>query len=138
MTAPKKKGDVASKRQLVIHKLERLAEGTTHAPEAAAAREKLERLKVHTEHVQVAPAMAGRSQGEITIGHWYAEGEDVIVICDFEGRPLQHRNIATRVVLLPDQTARQVARRVIGEMHRAGGSSAGFYRRIRYPNRSPV
>jgi hypothetical protein len=42
------------KRQLTLRKLEALAQSTTHSPEAEAAREKLEQLKIHTEHVQVA------------------------------------------------------------------------------------
>src|SRR5262249_41722291 len=103
---------------------------------AAAAREQLEHLKIYTEHVQVAPAITGRSEGAVTIGHWYAEGDDVVVICDSRGEPLRHRDIPTRVVLLPDQTARQVARRLIGDMHRAGeGPSGDFYRPIRYPRK---
>src|SRR5262245_43680774 len=121
-----------STRQLVIHKLEALAESTTHAPEAETARAKAEALKVHTEHVQVAPVVEGRSEGAITIGHWFMEG-DAVVICDSDGEPKRHRDIPTRVVPLPDQTARQVARRLIKEMH-GGDPSGGFYRKLRYPS----
>jgi hypothetical protein len=49
-----------SKRQLVLHELEALAQSTTHAPEAEAFRAKAEELKIHTEHVQVAPVIEGR------------------------------------------------------------------------------
>jgi hypothetical protein len=45
----------SSKRQLVLHKLEALAQSTTHEPEAEAAKAKAEELRIHTEHVQVAP-----------------------------------------------------------------------------------
>jgi len=121
----------SSKRQLVIHKLERLAESTTHTPEAETARAKAEELKIHTEHVQVAPVIEGRSEGAITIGHWFLEG-DAVVICDGNGEPKRHRDIPTRVVPLPDQNARQVARRLIKEMH-GEDPGAGFYRRLSYP-----
>ena len=121
-----------SKRQLVLHKLEALAESTTHTPEAEAAKAKAEELKIHTEYVQVAPVIEGRSQGAITIGHWFLEG-DAVVICDSNGEPKRHRDIPTRVVPLPDQTARQVARRLIKEMH-GEDPSGGFYRKLRYPS----
>jgi hypothetical protein len=122
-----------SKRQLVLHKLEALAQSTTHAPEAEAFRAKAEELKIHTEHVQVAPVIEGRDdQGTITIGHWFLEGGDTIVICDSSGVPRHHRAVQNRVKLLPDQNARQVARRLIKEMH-GEDPEAGFYRKLRYP-----
>src|SRR5262249_50110567 len=121
-----------SKRQRVIHKLERLAEGTTHAPEAEAARAKAEALEIHTEHVQGAPIVEGCDLGTITIGHWYMDGT-AVVICDAAGEPKRHRDISTRVVPLPDQNPRQVARRLIKEMH-GTDPGAGFYRRINYSN----
>jgi hypothetical protein len=128
-----------SKRQLVLHKLEALAQSTTHAPEAEAFRAKAEELKIHTEHVQVAPVIEGRDdQGTITIGHWFLEGGDTIVICDSSGVPRHHRAVQNRVKLLPDQNARQVARRLIKEMH-GEDPGAGFYRKLRYPPRgAPV
>jgi len=125
-----------SKRQLVIHKLERLAQSTTHEGEATAAREKVEELKIHTETVQVRAA-SERDPGEVTEGHWYREG-DTIIICDREGAQLPHREVPSRARLLPDQTARQVARGLIKEMHGAADTHGGFYRKLRYPNRSPV
>jgi hypothetical protein len=124
-----------SKRQLVLHKLEALARSTTHTPEAETARAKAEELKIHTEHVQVAPVNVGRDdQGTITIGHWYMDGT-AVVICDRNGEPRRHRDIPTRVVPLPDQTPRQVARRLINEMH-GEDPGAGFYRKLRYPSGS--
>jgi hypothetical protein len=123
-----------SKRQLVLHKLEALAQSTTHVPEAETARAKAEELKIHTEHVQVAPVNVGRDdQGTITIGHWFLEGGDTVVICDGYGVPKHHRAVQGRVKLLPDQTAKQVARRLIKDMH-GEDPSAGFYRKLRYPS----
>ena len=125
-----------SKRQLTLHKLEKLAASTPYSAEASAAREKAEELKIHTEIVQVAPA-SERDPGEVTEGHWYRDG-DTIVICDGEGAQLPHREVPSRARLLPDQTARQVARRLIKEMHGAADTDGGFYRKLRYPNRSQV
>jgi len=122
-----------SKRQLVLHKLEALAESTTHTPEAEAAKAKAEALQIHEEHVPVAPVVDGRDPGTVTIGHWFLEGGDTVVICDADGEPKRHRDIATRVKLLGDQTARQVARRLIKEMH-GEDPGAGFYRKLRYPS----
>jgi hypothetical protein len=129
-----KKGNAAreSKRQLVLHKLEALAQSTTHVPEAETARAKADELKIHTEHVQVAPVIEGRSEGTIIIGYWFFE-DGAVVICDSDGEPKRHRDIPTRVVPLPDQTARQVARRLIKEMHGEDPSS-GFWRKLRYPS----
>jgi hypothetical protein len=131
-----KKGNAAreSKRQVVLHKLEALAQSTTHAPEAETARAKADELKIHTEHVQVAPVIEGRSEGTIIIGHWFFEG-GAVVICDNNGEPKRHRDIQTRVVPLPDQTPRQVARRLIKEMHGEDGSG-GFWRTLRYSSGS--
>jgi hypothetical protein len=130
MTKPSKR---ESKRQLVLHKLEALAQSTPHAPEAETARAKAEELKIHTEHVQVAPVVEGRSEGAIAIGHWFLEGGDTVVVCDDWGVPRHHRAVQNRVKLLPDQTAQQVARRLIKEMH-GEDPSAGFYRKLRYPS----
>jgi hypothetical protein len=125
-----------SKRELIIRKLEKLAASTPYSPESAAVREKIEQLQIHTEHVQVAPVVEGRSEGAITIGHWFLEGGDTIVVCDSKGAPRHHRAVLNRVKLLPDQSARQVARRLIKEMH-GEDPSAGFYRKLRYPG-APV
>jgi|SRR5215813_3152363 len=122
-----------SKRQVVLHKLEAPAKSTTHEPEAEAAKAKAEELKIHTEHVQVAPVIeGGRSEGAITIGHWFLENGDTVVVCDADGVPRHHRSVQNRVKLLPDQNARQVARRLIKEMH-GEDPGAGFYRKLRYP-----
>ena len=121
-----------SKRQLVLHKLEAKAQATPHAPEAEAFRAKAEELKIHTEHVQVSPVVEGRDQGAIAIGHWFLEGGDTVVVCDDWGVPKHHRAVQNRVKLLSDQNARQVARRLIKEMH-GEDPSAGFYRKLRYP-----
>jgi hypothetical protein len=126
-----------SKRQLVLHKLEALAQSTTHTPEAASARAKAEELKIHTEQVQVAPVKEGRDQGAIAIGHWFLESGDTVVVCDSKGVPRHHRAVQNRVKLLPDQNARQVARRLIKEMH-GEDPGAGFYRKLRYPPAAPV
>jgi hypothetical protein len=75
-----------SKRQVVLHKLEALAQSTMHTPEAETARAKAEELKIHTEHVQVAPVNVGRDHGAITIGHWFRDG-DTVVVCDSDGVP---------------------------------------------------
>jgi len=125
-----------SKRQLVIHKLEALAQSTPHAPEAEAFRAKADELKIHTEHVQVSPVVEGRDQGTITIGYWFLD-DGAVVICDASGEPRRHRDFATRVVPLPDQTARQVARRLIKDMH-GPDPGAGFYRPVRYSNKGIV
>jgi len=122
-----------SKRQLVLHKLEALAQSTPHAPEAEAFRAKAEELKIHTEHVQVAPVVEGRSEGAIAIGHWFLENGDTVVICDGYGVPRHHRSVRNRVRLLGDQNARQVARQLIRQMH-GEDPSAGFYRKLRYPS----
>jgi len=123
-----KKKPRESKRQLMLHKLEALAQSTPHAPEAEAAKAKAEELKIHTEHVQVAPVIEGRSQGAIAIGHWFLENGDTVVIC---------RAVQNRVKPLPDQTATQVARRLIKEMY-GEDPSGGFYRKLRYPRGAPV
>ena len=122
-----------SRRQLMLHKLEALAQSTTHAPEAETARAKAKELKIHTEHVQVAPVVEGRTEGEIAIGHWFLENGDTVVLCDGYGVPRHHRALQNRVRLLPDQTARQVARQLIRQMH-GEDPSAGFYRKLRYPS----
>jgi hypothetical protein len=135
---PKKKAPPQSKRQLVLHKLEALAQSTTHAPEAQTARAKAEELKIHTEHLQVAPVTEGRSEGTITIGHWFLENGDTVVVCNSKGVPRHHRSVQNRVKLLGDQNARQVARRLIRLMH-GEDPSAGFYRKLRYPSgQAPV
>jgi hypothetical protein len=121
-----------SKRQLVLRKLEALAQSTPHAPEAEAFRAKAQELKIHTEHVQVAAATDGGNPGEIAIGHWFLEGGNTVVVCDGWGVPKHHRAVQNRVKLLPDQNARQVARRLIKEMH-GEDPSAGFYRKLKYP-----
>jgi len=121
-----------SKRQLVLYKLEAKAQATPHAPEGEAFRAKAEELKIHTEHVQVSPVVEGRDQGAIAIGHWFLEGGDTVVVCDDWGVPKHHRAVQNRVKLLSDQNARQVARRLIKEMH-GEDPSAGFYRKLRYP-----
>src|SRR5262245_46658063 len=105
-----------SKRQLVLRKLEKLAASTPYSPEAETARARAEELKIHCEHVQVAPVVEGRSEGAITIGYWYME-DGAVVMCDSNGEPKRHHDIATRVVPLPDQTARQVAGQLIKQMH---------------------
>jgi len=128
-----KPSKTASKRQLVIHKLQALAQSTPHAPEAETARAKAEELKIHTEHVQVAPVIEGRSEGAITTGHWFLENGDTVVVCDGWGVPRYHRAVQNRVKLLPDQNARQVARRLIKEMH-GEDPGAGFYRKLHYPS----
>jgi hypothetical protein len=102
-----------SKRQLVLHKLEAKAQATPHAAEAEAFRAKAQELQIHCEHVQTAPVVDGRDQGAVTIGYWYLEGGDTVVICDGYGVPKHHRAVQNRVKLLPDQNARQVARRLI-------------------------
>jgi hypothetical protein len=128
-----KPSKTASKRQLVLHKLEAQAQSTTHAPEAEAFRAKADELKIHTEHVQVAPVIQGHSEGAIAIGYWFLENGDTVVICDGWGVPRHHRSVQNRVKLLPDQTARQVARQLIRQMH-GEDPSAGFYRKLRYPS----
>jgi hypothetical protein len=122
-----------SKRAMVLHKSEAKAQSTAHAPEAEAFRAKAEELKIHTEHVQVAPVIEGRTQGAITVGHWFLENGDTVVICDGYGVPRHHRTVQNRVRLLPDQTAREVARQLIRQMH-GEDPSAGFYRKLRYPS----
>src|SRR5262249_12847226 len=145
MTERPKKKDAAgadrhstSKRQLVLHKLEAKAQSTAHEPEREAFRAKAEELKIHCEHVQVAPVNVGRDdQGTITIGHWFLENGDTVVVCDGWGVPRHHRSVQNRVKLLPDQTARQVARRLIKEMY-GEDPSGGFYRKLHYKGGAPV
>ena len=132
-----KKGDSTSKRQLTLHKLEALARSTTHAPEAETARAKAQELKIHTEHVQVAPVIEGRSEGAIAIGYWFLENGDTVIVCDGWGVPRHHRAVQNRVKLLPDQNARQVARRLIKEMH-GEDPGAGFWRKLHYKGGAPV
>jgi hypothetical protein len=126
-----------SKRQLVLHKLEKLAASTPYSPEAETARAKAEGLKIHTEHVQVAAATDGGNPGEVAIGYWFLENGDTVVVCDDEAVPRHHRAVQNRVKLLPDQTARQVARRLIKEMH-GEDPGAGFYRKLHYKGGAPV
>jgi hypothetical protein len=127
-----KKGNASreSKRRLMLSKLDKLAASTPFLPEAQTARAKADELKIHTEHVQVAPVIEGRSEGTITIGHWFFE-DGAVVICDNNGEPKRHRDISTRVVPLPDQTPRQVARQLIKRMH-GEDPSAGFWRKLPY------
>jgi hypothetical protein len=121
-----------SKRQLVLSKLQAKAQATTHAPEAESFRAKADELKIHTECVQVAPVIEGRSEGTVIIGHWFFE-DGAVVICDNNGEPKRHRDIATRVVPLQDQSPRQVARQLIKALHGKDGSS-GFWRKLPYPS----
>jgi hypothetical protein len=132
-----KKGDSTSKRQLTLYKLEALAQSTTHAPEAETARAKAQELKIHTEHVQVAPVIEGRSEGAIAIGYWFLENGDTVIVCDGWGVPRHHRAVQNRVKLLPDQNAGQVARRLIKEMH-GEDPGAGFWRKLHYKGGAPV
>jgi len=125
---------MAKKRQLVLDKLEALAQSTTYAPEAEAARSKAEELKIHRVIVQVAPATDGGNPGEVAIRHYVVENGNTVVMTDDEGVPIRHRDVETRVVLKPDQTAEQVARRLTRDMHvRGTDPHGGFYRRLRYP-----
>src|SRR5262249_11178624 len=124
-----------SKRELVLHKLEALAQSTTHAPEAETARAKAEELKIHSEIVQVARATE-RDPGTVTEGHWFLENGDTVVICDGYGVPRHHRSVRNRGRLLGDQNARQVARQLIRQMH-GEDPSAGSYRQLRYPSAGP-
>jgi hypothetical protein len=126
-----------SKRQVVLHKLEALAQSTPHAPEAEAFRAKAEQLKIHCEHVQVAPVVEGRDLGTVTIGHWFLENGDTVVVCDDWGVPKHHRSVQNRVKLSPNQDARQVARRLIREMY-GDAPGAGFWRALRYKGGAPV
>jgi hypothetical protein len=136
MERPTKKRE--SKRQLVIRKLEAKAEATPHAPEAEAFRAKAKELKIHCEHVQTSPIVEGRDHGAITIGYWFLENGDTVVVCDGDGTPRHHRAVQNHVKLLPDQTAKQVARRLIKDMH-GEAPSGGFWRELRYPSgRAPV
>jgi len=132
-TRPSKTPKARSKRQLTLHKLENLAASTPYSPEAETARAKAEELKIHTEHVQIAPVIEGRSEGAIAIGYWFLENGDTVVVCDGWGVPRHHRAVQNRVKLLPDQTARQVARRMHGE-----DPSGGFWRKLRYPSGGAV
>jgi hypothetical protein len=100
----------------------------------ARALSKADELKIHTEIVQVAPVIVGHSEGEVTVGYWFLEA-GAVVICDNNGEPKRHRDIETRVVPLPDQTPRQVARQLIKQMHGKDGSS-GFWKTVRYPSGS--
>jgi hypothetical protein len=125
-----------SKRQLVLHKLEAKAQATPHAAEAEAFRAKAQELQIHCEHVQVAPVVEGRDQGAVAIGYWFLEN-GTVVVCDGYGVPRQHRAVQNRVKLLPDQNARQVARRLIKEMH-GEDPSAGFYRPLKYSTKGIV
>jgi len=105
---------------------------TPYSPEAETARAKAEELKIHTEHVQVAPATE-RDPGEVAEGHWFLENGDTVVICDGWGVPRYHRAVENRVKLLEDQNARQVARGLIRQMH-GEDPIAGFYRKLKYPS----
>lgn len=125
------------KRALVLHKLQALAQSSSFSPEAAAARAKAEELGIRTEHVQVAPVVEGRDEGTITIGHWFLEDGDTIVICDEKGVPRHHREVKNHVKLLGDQDARMVARRLIKQMH-GEDPNAGFWQKLRYPRGSLV
>ena len=126
---------VPKKRQLVLHKLEKLATSTSYSSEAETASAKLEQLKIHRVIVQVRAATDGGNPGEVTIGHYIVEDGDTVVMTDDEGAPIRHRDVETRVKLLPDQAAEQVARRLTREMQvRGAGPHSGFYRRLRYPN----
>jgi hypothetical protein len=127
-----------SKRQRVIHKLQKLAASTSYPSEAETARAKAAELQIHVEHVQVAPVNVGRDDpGTIAIGHWFLEG-DAVVICDSKGEPKHHRDIGTRVVPLPDQNARLVARRLIKELNGPDPGRGDFYRPLRYSSKGIV
>src|SRR5262249_44816634 len=60
-------------RQLVLHKLEKLAASTPYLSEAETARAKIEQLKIHRVIVQVPPATDGGNPGEVAIRHYVVE-----------------------------------------------------------------
>jgi hypothetical protein len=55
----------------------------------------------------------------------------------WQGAPIRHLDVETRVKPLPDQTAEQVARRLVREMH-GTDPRGGFYRRLRYSSKGIV
>jgi len=129
----------ASKRALTLRKLKALEAGTPFAPEAQAARDKLEQLRVHQVIVQVAPATDGGNPGEVAYGYYVIEDGDTLVMTDSEGAPIKHHAIEGRVKLLPSQNAETLARILTRRIHRAGeGPHAGFYRRLQYSNKGIV
>jgi len=125
-----------SKRQLVLHKLEKLAASTPYSSEAETARAKIEQLKIHCVIVQVAPATDGGDPGTIAYGYYIVE-DGTLVMTDAEGAPLKHHAIDGRVRLLPDQNAEQVARILVRKMH-GKDPRGGFCRRLQYDNRGIV
>src|SRR5262245_21565405 len=116
-----------TKRQLVLHKLEALATSTPYAPEAQAARAKAEQLKIHTVVVQVEPA-SERDPGKVEYGHYILD-DGAVIMTDANGAPRHHRDVNTHVVLKPDQTAEQVARRLTREMYKSQDVGGGFFSR---------
>jgi hypothetical protein len=125
-----------TKRQLVLHKLEALATSTPYVPEAQAARANAEQLKIHTVVVQVEPASA-RDPGRVEYGHYILD-DGAVIMTDRDGAPLRHRDIPTRVVLKPDQTADMVARRLTRELHTAGDPYNGFFSRRMPKGKVPI
>ena len=125
---------MTTKREITIRKLNALAESTTHAPEAYAARGKAEELKIRSITVQIAPATE-RDPGQVTFGFYTVDG-NVLTMTDGEGAVVRHQNGEPyKHILEPGQDPRPIAARFTKEIRKAatGERIAGFWGRINYP-----
>lgn len=124
-----------AKRELVVRKLNALAESTSHPAEAEAAKAKTEKMKPTRVTVQIAPATE-RDPGQITYGYYIIVDGNRMVMTDGEGEAVRHENgeLYERV-LEPGQDPGPIARRFTVQIRKAatGESIPGFYRRISYP-----
>lgn len=108
-----------SKRELTIRKLSALAESTTHAPEAEAAKAKIEKMKPICVTVQIAPA-SERDPGQVTYGYYIIVDGDRLVMTDGDGMPVRHENGELyEHVLEPGQDPRPIAVRFTKEIRKA-------------------
>jgi hypothetical protein len=125
-----------TKREITIRKLNALAESTTHAPEAEAAKAKIEKMKPTQVTVQIAPVSRSYPEGQITYGYYLIVDGNRMVMTDGEGEVVRRENGELyEHVLLPDQDPRPIAVRFTKEIRKAasGESIPGFYRRLSYP-----
>jgi hypothetical protein len=124
-----------TKRQLTIRKLNALAESTTHAPEAEAAKAKIEKMKPVRIEVQVEPVSPAYPQGQTTLGFYIIVDGNRLVMTDGDGAAVRHRNGELyEHTLEPSQDPRPIAVRFTREIRKmaSGESIPGFYRRLTY------
>ena len=127
-----------TKREITIRKLNALAESTTHAAGAEAAKAKIEKMKPTRIEVQIEPCSPAYPQGVTTLGYYLIVDGNRLVMTDGDGAVVRHRNGELyEHTLEPNQDPGPIARRFTKEIRKAarGESIPGFYRRLVYSDK---